>query len=407
MGLRLESDLSPMPKLNRNALSAQMVRHVGPGSYVDGNGLMLRVRDSGSRSWVQRIMVHGRRIDIGLGNAELVSLADARRIAADNRAVARTGGDPRRARTISFAEAEPRAMAEKAETWRGGGAAKSARDWRSTMDAYVLPQLGTMHVGAVATSDVKRVLRPLALAGKHATVRMVAGRIVAVLEWAEVENLREPAGSGRAIVETVMRSLPKAGAVRHHPALHFADVAAALARVDAHPRIARWVQLAIRFAALTAARQAEVRRATWDEFDFDAAVWTVPAAHMKRHRPHRVPLSTGALVVLAELREVSDGDVVVFRGPRGQKLGATSVTNALRKAEINATGHGFRSSFKDWARHEGVDELLSEFALAHVEGSKTVAAYARDDLLDKRRPVMQAWCDLILRREDRRGRASG
>ena len=120
-----------MPKLNRNALSARMVRHAGPGSYVDGNGLMLRVRDSGSRSWVQRIMVHGRRIDIGLGNAELVSLADARRIAADNRAVARTGGDPRRARTIPFADAEPRAMAEKAETWRRGAASKSARDWRS------------------------------------------------------------------------------------------------------------------------------------------------------------------------------------------------------------------------------------------------------------------------------------
>ena len=100
----------------------------GPGSYVDGTGLMLRVRDIGSRSRVQRIMVHGRRVDIGLGNAELVSLADARRIAADNRAVARTGGNPRRARTISFAEAEPRAMAEKAETWRRGTASKSQRD---------------------------------------------------------------------------------------------------------------------------------------------------------------------------------------------------------------------------------------------------------------------------------------
>ena len=105
------------------------------------------------------------------------------------------------------------------------------------MATYVLPALGSMHVGAVATSDVKRVLRPLALAGKHATARMVAGRVAAVLEWAEVENLREPAGSGRAIIETVMRSLPKAAAVRHHRALHFSDVAAAPARVDGHRRI--------------------------------------------------------------------------------------------------------------------------------------------------------------------------
>ena len=242
MGLPPESDASPMPKLNRNALSARMVRHARPGSYVDGNGLMLRVRDSGSRSWVQRIMVHGRRVDIGLGNAELVSLADARRIAADNRAVARTGGDPRRARTISFADAEPRAMAEKAETWRHGTAAKTARDWRSSMDAYVLPAMG-------------------------------------------------------------------------------------------------------------------------------------------------------ALAVLEDARGTNGHGDLAFPGPRGRKLGATALANALRKAEINGTAHGFRSSFKDWARHEGVDELLSEFALAHVEGSKTVAAYARDDLLEKRRPVMQAWCD--------------
>ena len=383
-----------MPKLSRNALSARMVRHAPPGSHVDGNGLMLRVRARGTRSWVQRLMVHGRRVDIGLGSADLVSLAEARRIAADNRAVARTGGDPRRARTITFAEAEPRALAEKAETWREGS--PSLRDWRASMTAYVLPKIGPMHVGAVATADVKRVLRPLALAGKHATARMVAGRIAAVLEWAEVENLREPAGSGRAAVETVMRSLPRAAAVRHHRALHFSDVAAALARVDGHPRVGRVVQLAIRFGVLTAARQAEVRRATWAEFDFDGKVWTVPAAHMKRGRAHRVPLSTGTLAVLDEARGLSGGGGLAFPGPGGGELGKSTVPKALARAQVGATAHGFRSSFKDWARHEGVDELLSEFALAHVEGSRTVAAYARDDLLEKRRAVMQAWSDFVV-----------
>ena len=191
------------------------------------------------------------------------------------------------------------------------------------------------------------------------------------------------------------RSLPKAAAVRHHPALHFADVADALRKMNAHPRIARSVQLAIRFGLLTAARQAEVRRSTWEEFDFEAAVWTVPEAHMKRYRPHRVPLSTGALGVLEEARGTNGHGDLAFPGPRGRKLFRTSVGDALRKAEISATGHGFRSSFKDWARHEPIDELLSEFALAHVEGSKTVAAYARDELLEARRPVMEAWSDFV------------
>ena len=155
------------------------------------------------------------------------------------------------------------------------------------------------------------------------------------------------------------------------------------------------MQLAVRFGVLTAARQAEVRRATWDELDFKSAVWTVPEMHMKRHRRHRVPLSTGALAVLEEARGLNGHGDLAFPGLRGRQLPRTVVRDALRKAQINATGHGFRSSFKEWARHEGVDELLSEFALAHVEGSKTVAAYARDDLLEKRRPVMQAWCDFV------------
>ena len=154
---------------------------------------------------------------------------------------------------------------------------------------------------------------------------------------------------------------------------------------------------------LTAARQAEVRRAAWDEFDLDAAVWTVPAAHMKRGRAHRVPLSTGALAVLEEARRLTGGRGLAFPGPGGAETGKSTVAKALARADVGATAHGFRSSFKDWARHEGVDELLSEFALAHVEGSRTVAAYARDDLLERRRPVMQGWFEFVAQDRSRGG----
>ncbi|MCY3812877.1 MAG: integrase, partial [Gammaproteobacteria bacterium] len=123
---------------------------------------------------------------------------------------------------------------------------------------------------------------------------------------------------------------------------------------------------------------------------------TVPAAHMKRGRAHRVPLSAGALALLEEARRLSGGTGLAFPGPGGGELGKSTVAKALARAGVGGTPHGFRSSLKDWARHEGIDELLSEFALAHVEGSRTVAAYARDDLLEKRRPVMQGWCDFVL-----------
>ena len=206
-----------------------------------------------------------------------------------------------------------------------------------------------------------------------------------------MENLREPAGSGRAVVETVLRSPPKAAAVRHHRALHFSDVAAALARVDGHPLIA-WGAAGdpVRSpdgGAASGGSPSDVGRVRLGAGGVDGA----GGAH------EALPAAPGAVVHGHPGRGGRGARAVRrrFRVPRGEKFSRTSVATALRAADINATGRGFRSSFKDWARHEGVDELLSEFALAHVEGSKTVAAYARDDLLEKRRPVMQAWSDYV------------
>ncbi len=378
-----------MPRLCRNALSAARVRTAGPGSYVDGNGLMLRVKARGTRQWVQRLTIHGRRVDLGLGSAELVSLADARRAAADNRAIARTGGDPRRVRVPTFASAEEACFAEKLETWR---TKSPARNWRMAVDKYVLPKLGGVPVDRIGTAAVYEVLRHMALAGKYATVKTAGAAITAVLDWARINEYR----SEGSPVETVRRSLPKrAAGPKHHDALHFSAVGAALAKIDA-TNCAPSTKRAIRFTALTAARQIEVRRAAWEQFDLGAAVWVKPAESMKTGKAHRVPLPDQALDVLREARADRRGGGLVFPGSRpGTMLGDKVMTQALRSAGIAASGHGFRSSFKDWAREHDVEEVLSEFALAHVEGSATVAAYARDDLLEKRRPVMQRWADCI------------
>ena len=191
------------------------------------------------------------------------------------------------------------------------------------------------------------------------------------------------------------RRLPKrAGGPKHYDALHFAEVGGALARIDA-TYCAPSTKRAIRFTALTASRQVEVRRAAWEQFDLEGAVWVKPAEATKTAKSHRVPLSRQALDVLGEARKGNRG-ALVFPGTRpGAMMGNVVMTQALCNAGIAASGYGFRSSFKGWARQHDVDELVSEFALAHVEGSATVAAYARDDLLEKRRPVMQAWADCI------------
>ena len=196
-------------------------------------------------------------------------------------------------------------------------------------------------------------------------------------------------------VETVRRRLPKReGDPKHYDALHFSEVAGALARIDA-TNCAPSTKRAIRVTALTAARQVEVRRVTWDQFDLEVTTWVKPAEATKTAKPHRVPLSRQALEVLADARKGNRG-ALVFPGTRpGAMMGSVAVTQALRNAGVTASGHGFRSSFKGWARKHDVDELLSEFVLAYLEVSATVAAYARDDPLEKRRPVMQAWSDCI------------
>ena len=223
-------------------------------------------------------------------------------------------------------------------------------------------------------------------------MKTAGGAITAVLEWARIEEFRTDGSP----VEAVRRNLPRrAAGPKHHEALHWREVGAALVKIDA-TNCALSTKRALRFTALTASRQIEVRRATGDQFNLESAVWVKPAESMKAGKPHRVPLSRQALDLLREMRDGVREDGLMFPGSRpGTMLGNKVMTQALRNAGIAASGHGFRSSFKDWAREHDVEEVLSEFALAHVEGSATVAAYERDDLLKKRRPVMQRWADCI------------
>ena len=385
-----------MPRIVRNQLCAPQVRHAGPGRYVDGNGLMLYVKRSGARSWVQRLTIHGERIDLGLGSAdpdsaEYVSLAQARKAALDNRKVARGGGDPRRVRVPSFDQAQQATLDESRPRWSESG--RLAQKWRQTMRDYVLPKIGAVPVDAIEARHVKRVLSPIAAAGHMDTVTRVGDRIAQTLEWTRIEGYYTAPNPVKAVV----RSL-RAGKVerQHMRAARYDQVADVLARADSHTRTPPATRLALRLLVLTAARSREIRLMEWADVDIDTATWARPAAKMKAGKAHRVPLSRQALAVLERARKLGTGRGFVFPATRG---GGVLPDNAMRRLVsrlgINATPHGFRSSFKDWARNHDVDETLSEFALAHVEGSATVKAYARDDLLQKRRPVMQAWADYV------------
>ena len=183
--------------------------------------------------------------------------------------------------------------------------------------------------------------------------------------------------------------------VQHMRALPHGEVADALATVRTCRAVVT-TKDAFELLVLTAARSGEVRLATWDEMDLDAAVWTIPAARMKAKRDHRVPLSGRALAILHDARRRSDGSSLVFRSPRGKPLSDMTLSKLIKELGIAAVLHGFRSSFRDWAAEQtNTPREVVEAALAHTVRNPTEAAYARSDLFERRRRLMDDWASAI------------
>ncbi|MDF2599449.1 MAG: prophage integrase [Methylobacterium brachiatum] len=383
------------------ALTTVQVRALKiPGRYADGHGLYLVVDPSGAKRWLLRIVIQGRRRDIGLGGAGLVSLAEAREKALAYRRTARDGGDPLAERrrvqaTIpTFAEAAELVHAENEASWRNS---KHAAQWITTLRTYANPHFGTKRIDQIETPDVLRALSPIWLT-KGETARRVRQRIGAVLDWAKAAGHR----SGENPVVGVAKGLPKQGERdEHHAALPYADAPAFVARLRAMSGKGEIGRLAFEFLILTAARTSEVLGAQWSEIDEVEAVWTVPAARMKAGRAHRVPLSSQARELLSRARKLGDGSSLVFPGRGGDRpLSNMVFLMALRRMRAPITAHGFRSSFRDWAAEAtSLPREVAEMALAHTIENRVEAAYRRGDLLAKRTELMSLWGTFIMGHE--------
>ena len=370
------------------ALSAAFIRSAPPGRHADGNGLFLYVKPEGTRSWIQRIVIRGRRRELGLGSVALVSLAEARELALANRKLARAGGDPladkRRVQGVpTFAEAAHRVVEQKRGGWRGRW---HAQNWLRSLERYAFPRIGSRPVSQVNGADVLEILTPIWHV-KPETARAVRQRIRSVLEWAVAMEMRMDNPCDRVL--PVLG--PQGDIVQHMQALHHKDVAAAIETVRAGSA-APAVKLALEFLVLTAARSGEVRLATWDEMDVAGGVWTISAARMKAKREHRVPLSGRAVEVLEAARTLGDSNDLVFPMRSGNPVASSTLPKMLRQHGIAAVAHGFRSSFRDWAaeKTDHPREVI-EAALAHVVPNKVEAAYARSDLFERRRRLMNDW----------------
>ena len=373
-----------------------------PGRHGDGDGLYLHVAPAGSKSWVQRIVVDGRRRDLGLGSYPAVSLAKARSIAHDNRTAVAEGRDPvaekrqvreaarRPAPSIpTFAEAAARVIELRRPTWSN---AKHAAQWESTLAAYAHPVIGGKTVDAVTPADAMAVLTPI-WTTKPETASRVRQRMETVMDWAVTQGYRLDNPAGRSLLKVLP---PAKGPKEHHRALPYAQVPGAVTRVRDSTAEAP-TKLAFEFLVLTAGRSGEVREAEWGEIDWEAATWEIPAARMKARRPHRVPLSGRALEILKEASRFGGEQDMVFPATRsGRAASPTTFIALLRRLGLPAVPHGFRSSFRDWVIEQtSTPWAVAEAALAHNVGNSTEAAYMRSDLFDQRRALMDAWAEYV------------
>ena len=378
-------------------LTAQQAKHVDkPGRHHDSRGLYLNIARGGSRSWVQRITVDGRRRDIGLGPFPTVSLAQARRKAEANRAAVADGRDPlaerRRGAMPTFAEAAKAVHEANLPRWRN---AKHAASWMQTLERHAMPTLGAMRVDRIRRADVLAVLTPI-WTTRPETARRVRQRIRTVLKWAQAHEHVEHNAAGEAI-DGALPPQPKVKA--HLRALHYLDVPGALTVVDA-TRAARASKLCLRFVVLTAARPGEALSARWSDTDLDGREWRIPGSRMKGGAEHRVPLSGATLDVLDSAKTLFDGSDYVFPSPLkpGNPLSNMTLTKVLRDSGLarRATVHGFRSSFRTWALEQtDAPWAVAEACLAHRLGNAVEQAYVRSDLIDQRRKLMQRWADFV------------
>ncbi|WP_343055836.1 tyrosine-type recombinase/integrase [Sagittula marina] len=409
-----------------SALDVRRLKHPGQGrnaTFAVGgvSGLLLQITPSGGRTWILRTSVGNKRREIGLGGFPDVTLAQARERAREVKDKIRQGIDPveeRKAaraalvasqrRGMTFATATDKYLAAKLDAFKN---AKHRQQWQNTLTTYAMPDLGPMLVDDITVQDVLRVLEPI-WRDKTETASRLRGRVESVLSWATVAGHRTGDNPARwkGNLKELLPAAAKVAKQANQPAVQIDDAPRWFTALRQREGMGA---RALEFAALTACRSQEVRGATWDEINMQAALWIIPAARMKMDREHRVPLTSEA-VALLEVLQRHYGNPLVFPAPRGGELSDMTLSatmKRLHKADVEAGGagfvdrvskrpavpHGLRSTFRDWvAERTTYPGDMAEVALAHKVGNAVEASYRRGDMVEKRRSMMADWCGHLI-----------
>lgn len=384
-------------------LTKKLVENLGAGRHGDGNGLYLVVDPSGARRWIVRVVVKGQknkkgaplRTDFGLGGADIVALNQARERALEYRRMAKQGLNPRfaaRREIPTFEEVAQQVHIDRLPTWKN---AKHGQQWINTLRDYAFPRIGRMPIDSVDQPEVMMCLAPI-WTEKHETAKRLAQRIKTVLDVARSKGLRDGENPVSAIKDA--QALPRVKAkVKHHKSMGYRQVPEFFADLKSRNAMAA---KALMFTCLTGSRTGEVLGMRWEEINVDERVWVCPAERMKTGEEHRVPLTDELIAIIEPLRSMQSD--FVFEGQkRHRPLSNMSMLMLLRRMKVEAvTVHGFRSTFRDWASEvASAPREIAEMSLAHQIGSDVERAYARSDLLEKRRMLMERWSAYVAGRE--------
>jgi integrase len=357
---------------------------------------------------------------MGLGAEVNVGLALARNLAAKAREKISQGNNPlaqrQAAQAVKRAALEAQRLEENAKSFWDAAEAflasrsaewsntKHARQWRATLTTYVKPIIGHKRVDAITVEDIKDVLTPL-WRDKTETASRLRGRIEAILDYAKVMKWRggENPATWRGNLSHLFPAKSKISPVEHHAALPWADLPAVMTKLAQSDATSA---LALRFGILTAARYGEFSGARWSEIDLVAKTWLIPGSRTKTGKAHRVPLSSEALAVLEAAKPLKSADdgLVFPGGKRDKPLTDVAISKTLSLVAEGVTTHGMRSAFRDWvAEATTYPREVAEAALAHANGNRVEAAYARTDHFAKRSNLMQDWATYACSKMDTQG----
>ena len=368
-----------------------------PGRYADRDGLYLQVNRTGTKSWIYRYQINGKRREMGLGSIKKLSLKKARSDAFKAAQLKDQGIDPKavkdskREDTVNSTQTfKDCALSYIEEHKAGRKNAKHASQWENTLTQYVYPSIGDLPVDQITTPLILSILKPI-WKTKTETATRIRGRVENILSWAIVHGYRKGPNPAlwRGHLDMVLPQRNKVQKTKHHAALPYDEMPDFMKKLREHDSLSA---LALQFAILTAGRTGEVIGADWNEINLEKKIWTIPAGRMKAEQEHRVPLSNEAIQVLKALP--SEDGWLFPSNRKGKHISNMAMLQFLKRdmGRKDLTVHGFRSTFRDWtAEQTHYPNEVCEAALAHTVKNKAEAAYRRGDMLEKRAELMQKW----------------